>query len=262
MPRMAHRHCLALLAATLASPVALADALATDRPDFVESSNTVGAGHVQIETSVAYEDDTQSGIDSSTWSTPTLLRIGIGDYWEARVETDGFMDQELDGNGIDQSDSGFADVSVGLKWHLPGSEDCGPSIGFLLHADLETGSDEFKGDGVRPSLRMVAEWELPSDFSFGVMPGVIYDNDEEGERFTAGILGAVLGYAFSDTTRVFGEVAAQQIASNSHGGDIVTFDIGTVHLLSDDSQIDAAASFGLTDETPEWSVTIGYSVRF
>jgi hypothetical protein len=33
-------------------------------------------------------------------------------------------------------------------------------------------------------------------------------------------------------------------------------------LLSDDSQVDLAASFGLTDETPEWAVTVGYSVRF
>lgn len=239
-----------------------ADPLATDRPDFVESSNTVGAGRVQIETSVAYEDDSQGGVDTSVWSTPTLVRVGLGEHWEARLETDGFMDAEIDGNGIDDSESGFADVSVGLKWHVPGSEDRGPSLGFLLHADLESGSEEFSGDGVRPSLRMVAEWDLGGDFSLGVMPGVIYDNDEDGERFTAGILGAVLGYAINDCTRVFGELAAQQIAQDSHGGDIVTFDIGAAHLLSDDAQLDVAAAFGLTDETPEWSVTVGYSVRF
>ena len=241
---------------------ASADPIATDRPDFVESSNTVGAGRGQLETSIAYESDKQGGTKAKTWSTPTLLRIGMGDYLEARIETDGLLSQDLDGNGVDDSNSGFADTAVGLKWHVPGSEDSGPSIGVLLHADLDSGSSEFRGDGVRPSLRVVAEWELSERVSLGVMPGVISDKDDNGERFTAGILGAVMGYAINDCTRVFAEVAAEQIASDSHGGDVVNFDIGTAHLLSDDAQVDVAASFGLTDETPEWALTVGYSIRF
>jgi hypothetical protein len=186
----------------------------------------------------------------------------MGEYLEARIETDGLLQQDLDGNGVDESNSGYSDTAVGLKWHVPGSEDSGPSIGVLLHADLDSGSSDFRGDGVRPSLRVVAEWELSERVSLGVMPGIISDKDDQGERFTAGILGAVMGYAINDTTRVFGEVAAQQIAGNSHGGDVVTFDVGTAHLLSENSQIDVAASFGMTDETPEWALTVGYSVRF
>ena len=252
----------ALSALCLVSTAAVADPIATDRPDFVESSNTVGAGRWQIETSVAYENDKQAGVKAKTWSTPTLLRIGMGEYLEARIETDGLLSQDLDGNGVNDSNSGLADTAVGLKWHVPGSEESGPSIGVLLHADLDSGSSEFRGDGVRPSLRVVAEWELGENFSLGIMPGVISDKDDQGERFTAGILGAVVGYSINDCSRVFAEVAAEQIAAESHGGDVVNFNIGTARLLSDDSQIDLAASFGLTDETPEWAVTVGYSVRF
>lgn len=258
---MTHRY--ATLAALLVvSATAVADPIATDRPDFVESSNTVGAGRWQIETSIAYESDKQGGVEANTWSTPTLLRIGMGDYLEARIETDGLLSQDLDGNGVDDSNSGFADTAVGLKWHVPGSEDSGPSIGVLLHADLDSGSSDFRGDGVRPSLRVVAEWELGDRMSLGIMPGVISDKDDQGERFTAGIMGAVVGYSINDCSRVFAEVAAEQIAAESHGGDVVNFNIGTAHLLSDDAQVDLAASFGLTDETPEWALTVGYSVRF
>ncbi len=252
----------AFSALCLVSTAAVADPIATDRPDFVESSNTVGAGRWQIETSVAYENDKQAGVKAKTWSTPTLLRIGMGEYLEARIETDGLLSQDLDGNGVADSNSGFADTAVGLKWHVPGSEDSGPSIGVLLHADLDSGSSDFRGDGVRPSLRIVAEWDLGDRMSLGIMPGIISDKDDQGERFTAGILGAVVGYAINDCSRVFAEVAAEQIAPESHGGDVVNFNIGTAHLLSDDAQIDLAASFGLTDETPEWALTVGYSVRF
>lgn len=37
------------------------DTIQTDRPDFVESSNVVGKGRFQIETSIAYERDSNSG---------------------------------------------------------------------------------------------------------------------------------------------------------------------------------------------------------
>lgn len=248
-------------AALLAFPV-LADTIATDRPDFVESSNVVGAGRWQIETSVAYERDSAAGVDARTWSTPTLLRVGLGDYWEFRVETDGFLSQEVGDRGFDEQDDGFADTALGLKWHIPGSEQSGPSLGVLFHVDVDSGSEAFQGDGLRPSIRVVAEWEIGENMSFGLMPGLISDKDDDGERFTAGILGAVLGYSLNERLRIFGELAAEQIASGSHGGDVLNFDVGTAWLLSDDAQLDAAASFGLTDETPEWAVTLGYSIRF
>lgn len=258
---MTFRNATAALLA-LFSAAAWADPIATDRPDFVESSNTVGAGRWQLETSIAYESDQQSGVEATTWSTPTLLRIGMGEYLEARIETDGLLSQDLDGNGINDSNTGYADTAIGLKWHVPGSENSGPSLGVLLHADLDNGSSDFRGGGVRPSLRVVAEWELSERVSLGIMPGVISDKDDNGERFTAGILGAVVGYAINDSTRVFAEIAAEQIAADNHGGDVVNFDIGTAHLLSEDAQVDLAASFGMTEETPEWAVTVGYSVRF
>lgn len=262
MPTLLHTRRLAPLLVALVALPAHADTLATDRPDFVESSNVVGAGRWQIETSVAYERDSASGVDARTWSTPTLLRVGLGDYWEARVETDGFISQEAGDRGLDVEEDGFADTALGLKWHIPGSEDSGPSLGVLFHVDMDSGSEAFQGDGLRPSIRVVAEWEIGENMSFGLMPGIIHDKDDNGERFTAGILGAVLGYSLNERLRVFGELAAEQIASESHGGDVVNLDIGTAWLLSDDAQLDAAASFGLTDETPEWALTIGYSIRF
>ena len=248
--------------ATLLAFPAFGDTIATDRPDFVESSNVVGAGRWQIETSVAYEHDSAEGVDTRTWATPTLLRIGLGDYWELRAETDGFLSQDTGDRGFDDQEDGFADTALGLKWHIPGSEQSGPSLGVLFHVDLDSGSEAFQGEGLRPSIRVVAEWEIGENMSFGLMPGLVSDKDDNGERFTAGILGAVLGYSLNERLRVFGELAAEQIASGSHGGDVLNFDVGTAWLLSDDAQLDAAASFGLTDETPEWAVTLGYSIRF
>lgn len=89
------------------------DQIATDRPDFVGSSDVVGKGRFQVETSFARERDGSGAQRLHTTSTPTLLRAGVPDTLELRVESDGRM-HAWDGSG---SHRGYADASIGVKWH-------------------------------------------------------------------------------------------------------------------------------------------------
>lgn len=107
-----------LLAMCALSARAEEEPLATDRPDFVESSDVVGAGRFQIETSVAFERSKVDGTREKLRATPTLLRIGIGDTLEARIETDGALYlRSTDETGLTTRDRGRADIALGLKWH-------------------------------------------------------------------------------------------------------------------------------------------------
>ena len=248
-----------LLALLVSSSVHAADDnISTDRPDFVESSNVVGKGHAQIETSVAFERNSDAGVRERTRSTPTLLRVGMGDSAELRIESDGLMRTSVAG---EPTVKGNADAAIGIKWHLRDEQGAMPSLGFLLHADLPSGSAPLRGHGVRPSARVAAEWELPSDFALGVMPGLAYESDEQGKRYTSGIFGVVLGKEINDRLRGFVEIAAPQIARARHGGNIVTFDTGVAYLLTPNCQIDTAISRGLTTRTPELSWTVGLSFK-
>jgi hypothetical protein len=76
---------------SLASHLAYAeeDKIVTDRPDFVESSDVVGKGRFQVETALEIERNRNAGIKERTTFTPTLLRVGISENWELRMETDG-----------------------------------------------------------------------------------------------------------------------------------------------------------------------------
>ncbi len=240
------------------------EALATDRPDFVESSDVVGKGRVQFETSLAWEVDRQGGLRSWVRSTPSLLRIGLGESWELRFETDGQMrSRETDGASTSRT-RGWSDLSAGLKWHVgDGDEATGtPSMGWLFHVDGNTGSRAYRGQGLRPSLRFVAEWELPAGLSFGVMPGIYLDRNEQGQRFTGGILAATLGKSLTEKLRGFIELAGQQLTSARNGGRLVTFDAGLAYLLSNDLQVDLAFSRGLTRTSPDLSWTTGISMRY
>lgn len=256
-----------VLAASVCPPLARADdAINTDRPDTVESSEVVGKGRFQIETSIASERNHADGVKTRAYTTPTLLRYGVADDWELRLETDGgvWAKSTDDLTGVSHTDHGFADVSLGVKWHmLDGDEAAGrPSMGWLLHADVPSGTQAFHGNSVRPSLRFVAEWDLPRDWSLGVMPGVVYDKTDAGHRYTAGILAAVLGKQITDQLRVFVEVAAQQITARGNGGSQVTFDTGVSYRLTQSVQIDFAVNQALNSRTPDFTWTSGLSIKF
>ena len=258
----------AALAAVFAlSSAALAaepdDTIATDRPDFIETSKTVGHGRLQIETSIARERNSDAGVKTTTFSTPTLLRYGISPSLELRLESDGYMrERTLDTTAFtDNVARGAADLSMGAKWAMQEGEGATPSIAWLFHADLPSGSGAFKGEGVRPSVRTVLEWELPLDFSVGVMPGLVYDK-AAGDRFVSGIFAVVVGRQWTARFRTLAEVAGRRLTSSRHGGPVVTYDLGAAYLVTKNVQVDTMFSWGANRYSPDFAWTTGLSMKF
>ena len=103
-----------LLAAACGLPLAASagddDTMTSDRPDVVESSRVVGKGRLQLETSLQWERDRADGATVRTLTTPTLLRIGLGESMELRFETDGRTIEHAGGATL----AGYADTSVGI----------------------------------------------------------------------------------------------------------------------------------------------------
>lgn len=235
-----------------------AEPISTDRPDFVESSNTVGKGRFQIETSVAQERATQGGISARTGSTPTLFRYGLAPAWELRLETDGVTALRSSAGNA----SGVSDTALGAKWHMQDGGGSTPSVGWLFHVDLPSGSAAFRGQGARPSVRAVMEWELPQDYSLGIMPGVLWNQTPEAGRFLSGIFAVVAGKSFNERFRGFVEYSGQELTAAKNGGNIATFDMGVAYLLNDNLQLDTVAMWGTNRNTPRLSLGLGLSVRY
>jgi hypothetical protein len=269
MPQLRQWTAFACVAAALCAPVANAQSqnaepIQTDRPDFVESSNVVGAGGIQLETSIAYERSRRGGVLETAASTPTLIRIGTGRDWELRLETDGYTRQQAvaDAGGERLRVHGYADLSVGAKWHVQDQLAATPSLALLVHADLDSGSAPLRGNGVRPSVRMVAEWEMPADMSLGLMPGIAYEKTADGRRFYQGIWGMVIGKAWTGRFRTFAEFAAPAIARSRYGASFSTYNVGAAYLLSDDCQLDVSMQQGASRSAPGRAWSLGLSRRF
>ena len=235
------------------------DTIATDRPDFVESSDVVGHGRFQLETGLTADRHAQDGLTVRTLTTPTLFRLGIGDTTELRLETDGWT-------RVRSSDTstvhGWSDLSLGIKWHVLDGAGATPGVAWLLHVDTPSGSRELRGDGLRPSLRAAIEWDLPQDFSLGVMPGLYVDRSPAGKRYTGAILAATLGKEWSPRWHSFLEIAGQQLASKRNGGSVVTLDTGLAFVATPTLQFDVEVSRGLSDAAPDLESGVGMAIKF
>lgn len=252
-----------LLCGALAAPAALAqydDAIASDQPDFVDSSDVVGKGRVQIEAGVAVERDRDGGSRERTTTTPVLLRVGIAETLELRIETDGHVNQRSDGASRAR-ERGWADDMLGVKWHVRDGEGGGPSLGLILQAEFDSGSRAFRGNGVQPSLSMAADWELPGDLSLGVMPGVTRVRNDDGSHAVNGLLGIVLERSWNERFGTFAEFAAPRIARARSGGSQAQVDVGATWLLTRDCQAAVMYSRGLNGRTPDHALVLGVSLR-
>lgn len=236
----------------------------TDGPDFVESSEVVGSARFQYEAELTQERDRRIPSSRTTTATPTLLKYGITDAVELRVQTEGAIRVADESGASDSPRTGFGDTALGLKWHsLDRDASTGkPAISWILHFDIPSGTDGFERRGIRPSLRSVVTWDLPHDFSLGVMPGIKYDTDGEGRRFTSGIFGTVLNKRISDKFRAFVELSAPQLARNQNGGTLASWDVGAARLLTDDTQIGVRASVAANRSTPNASLLFELAQRY
>lgn len=245
------------------------DPIEPDRPDFVDSTRVVGKGRVQLEAGYAVERNRDAGVRERTGSTPALLRVGVSDTLEARVQTEGRIRYRADRPDVQgwvhERERGWDDTTVGVKWRLAdGDQDAGwrrPAFGIIADAAFDTGSALFRGHGVRPGLRAVAEWERPQGLSLGVMAGVVRDHDDTGRRAVNGVLAVSLGKDWSDRLHTFVELAAPRIARARHGGTEASLDIGGAWALTKDCQIDAALQRGLNHRTADLMWTVGLSIR-
>ena len=254
-----------LLAGALSLPAARADddTINPDRPDVANSSQVVGAHRVQLEAGVEWDRQRDPDVHVRTLTTPTLLRIGLSDALELRVETAGRMIAHASdpATSAHTVDAGWAESAAGVKWHLADQDGTRPSVGIIAEVALPTGSKALRGTGFRPSLNVPLEWDLGGDWSLGVMPGVGRDSDDAGAHSTYGVFGAALGKAFSERLHGFAELAAPRIARAAHGGTQAVADAGVTWLVNRDCMLDAMVVHGLNRNTPDLSLAFGVSIR-
>jgi len=254
--------CAAILAVGVAGSGSAGDSfleepLVTDRPDFTESSSTVGHGVLQLEGGVTFAE-TAGGAEVTTLGE-VLARWGVASKLELRFVLPVYA-WERD-SGDDRS--GFTDTSVGLKYELAQGEGSGliggMEVAFIASTTVPTGGSDFGSSSWQPVGVLALGWELGETLGLGVNLGVARPAGD-GERFTSSWASAALGVGLTDAASVFFELYSFN-REEARGPNTLTFQTGVVYLLSPDLQLDVRAARRLTGQGLDLLLGAGVSWR-
>jgi hypothetical protein len=229
----------------------------TDRPDFTESSSTVGRGYFQLEGGLTFADLADDR--QVTTVGEILARWGVAKKLELRFVFPTYA--AIDGPGDDES--GFLSTTVGLKYELGEASGSGILKGMetaiIASTTVPTGTGDFDASEWQPAAVFAASWELGTDVGVGINLGVGRPADE-GRRFTTLWTSVSLGVGLTEATSIFVEVYGLNREEN-RGPSTATFQAGLVYLVNPDCQLDVRAARRLTDQGFDFLLGAGLSYR-
>ena len=234
-----------------------------DRPGIADGSRVIRAGQVQIELGAQREYHVAGDAHSRVDLLPILLRAGISERVEIRVESNAATRSrgtEADGSTTDVS--GFAPASVGLKTQLFDSGgDHRRSLGMIVRVFPPSGSGEFRSRRYAGDLRVAGDWDFASHMSVNPNLGVARADDGRGGSYST-LLGALtLNYLPTPRLNPFIDLGYQSRES-SGGGASVILDSGIAYIVGSSLQLDVSAGRGVHGSTPPRPfVAAGVSVR-
>jgi hypothetical protein len=238
--------------------------LITDRPDFTESSVTVGFGVAQLEMGYTFTYDSADGDRTRSHSFPeTLLRLGtLAEWFEFRIDWN-FADETTEIGGIEDSISGAEDLGLGIKLALTPQECLLPESAIIFQMTVPSGSSDFTADEVLPGFNYLYGWDINDEWSTGGSTGINRSIDE-------GTLDAFLELSQSWTVnRSLGENAggfAEWFVLGAHSGDSIRpehyFNGGFTYRFNNDIQWDIRAGVGLNDAADDFFAGTGLALRY
>lgn len=227
------------------------DYINPDRPGIADGSNVVGSGRFQVETGFQQEYRITDGSHSKTLFIPTLIRIGLDQSFEVRIEGNTYTQVRVTDSAQGGSKThGFAPTSVGLKYHFVDSlGEQRPSVGAIFRLFPESGSGAFKTSRATGDLRVVADWDFAPEWSLNPNVGVGFYESDDQRLFAAGLFAATLNFNPSKSLNFFVDTGVQS-PETKHGRTAMIVDLGTAYIIGRDIQLDFSAGSSVAGKTP------------
>ena len=244
----------------LATGPDLDEPLATDRPDFTESSSTVGRGVFQVESGYTFVYDHDDGVRTDTHSIGELLfRYGVlSDWLEVRLAVLPLVERTEVGGRTD-TEGGFSDLSLGVKTWLTAQDAWRPEMALIGSLRVPTGSSAFTAGEPLPGANWLFAWDIDDRIGAGGSTGA-YREYDDGDDYLLTTHSLVASYGFTEALGAYVEwfaLVPHSTASTEH-----YVDGGPTYLFSKDVQLDVRAGAGLNDAADDFFTGVGLSVRW
>lgn len=238
-----------------------------DRPGIADGSRVIGPGQLQFEFGIQEE---RRGADASSRTTtlfiPTLIRFGISEHFEVRVESNSITSSQTTTNGSTaRRATGYSPVSLGFKYGLydshSGSGGNRRSLGMIVRGFPSSGSSDFHTDRYTIDARLAADWDFAPGLSLNPNVGIARYEDSQGNVFTAALGALTLNYLPTERLNPFVDVGVQT-PEESSGTTSIILDTGIAYIIGADAQLDVSIGRGVHGTTPPRPfVAVGFSIR-
>lgn len=224
-----------------------------DRPGIADGSSVIPARWIQIESGVQREFRREDDVREHTLFIPTLFRVGVTSRWELRVEGNTFTrTTEFDSTDVNRRTSGFAPVSLGVKYQIEASDGrAHPGIGTIVRIFPAWGTSDLRTHHATGDVRLAADWDFSKKLNLSLNPnvGVGVFEDDKGRAFVAELLAVTLNYVPSKTLNPFIDFGLQSPEEGA-GRAALIVDGGVAIIIGHNVQLDASIGEGAHGHTP------------
>lgn len=256
------------------------DEIVTDRPDFTESSSTVGRGRVQLEMGYTFIRDRMNGERVQSHSYPEmLLRVGMfAEWFEVRLGQNFANERTTSPTGERTFGNGAEDTYLGVKFALTEQKEWRPEMALMLQMTVPTGARAFSAREVLPGFNWLYGWDVVEDcLSFGgstqmnrvrntfALPALIDGTMQEGQHSHLELAQSLtIGYSLTPKLGAYTEwfgifphsaIGPDMVAEHYLNG-------GFTYLIRPLFQVDVRAGFGLNRHADDFFAGTGFAIKF
>lgn len=243
-------------------PPSFEEPLSSDRPDFTETSCTVGRGVTQMEMGYTFFHDTGPRSRLESHSFPEmLLRVGaFADWFELRAGWNfGSGCETLD--TLTRSHSGSEDLYLGAKFGLTPQQGVYPEMSIVPQLTVPIGGD-YSAHTVLPGTNWLYGWDV-TDFlsTAGSTQANLAIDEETDDAYLEFAQSWTIGFDLAESVGAYTEwfvivPAGAESAQTEH-----YFDGGITLRVTNDLQLDVRMGKGVSGAAVDYFAGAGIVLR-
>ncbi|HCA49982.1 MAG: transporter [Pirellulaceae bacterium] len=247
-------------------PASMDEPLIGDRPDFTESSTTVGLGVKQVEMGYTYTFDSDGPTQSISHSYPEMLwRVGMYAEWlEFRIAYNfGDVLERTQSTETVNSSAGGEDLYLGFKIALTPQDGVLPETALVLQTTVASGDDVFSSGDANPGLNYIYSWALDDEWSLaGQTQWNRAVDGDTGRPYSEFSQSVAIGKSLDDKLGAYYEWYCL-IPDGADSAPVEHYmDGGFTYSLNNNLQLDIRAGFGLNEESDDYFAGTGLIYRY
>jgi hypothetical protein len=238
------------------------DRIETDRPDFTESTSTVGKGVLQFEGGYTYTRAPEGKPALNEHDLPELLiRYGVAERLELRCAWEGVVWNRSDRNATDPlNETGCTDADFGFKYAMTKQDKWRPATSIIAAVTAPWGSPTQSNQQVGCVINYVYSWELSKKLALAGSTNHSWATEAD-DWFSYIGQSLSLQYELTDRVGVFNEFYALFRRESENNGTQCYYDGGLTYLVTKNFQLDWRAGWGLTDSSDRFFTGCGLAFR-